>query len=175
MRAGGSNEKGGRFERKICVSLSLWLSKGERKDLFWRTSMSGGRATLALRADDKLEAQSGDISAISQLGHSLVDRYIIECKHRKDLQLGHALAGRKGNLIMFWENHKRLCAQYSKWPMLIARQNHMPVLLGVDLRGAAMFRTRSLRPTAVIAAHDLYVFDFLDFLALAQPQALRLN
>ena len=51
MRKGGGKEKGSSFERLVCKRMSMWLSKGERDDLFWRSAMSGGRATVQLRDD----------------------------------------------------------------------------------------------------------------------------
>ena len=47
------NKKGGGFERKTLKALSLWISKGERKDIFRRSIMSGGRATIALASGSK--------------------------------------------------------------------------------------------------------------------------
>ena len=41
----GKSQKGGAWEREFSKYLSLWITEGERDDVFWRSSQSGGRAT----------------------------------------------------------------------------------------------------------------------------------
>lgn len=53
--------KGQNFERQICKELSLWLSKGQRDDLFWRTAGSGGRATTRQKKGKNTAGAAGDI------------------------------------------------------------------------------------------------------------------
>ena len=45
-KPGYGKQKGGEYERTVCKKLSLWVSNGTRDDIFWRSAMSGGRATL---------------------------------------------------------------------------------------------------------------------------------
>ena len=54
MRKGGGKAKGSSFERLICKELSLWITGGEHQDVFWRSAMSGGRSTVAMKKGDKL-------------------------------------------------------------------------------------------------------------------------
>src|SRR5215216_6431446 len=42
--------KGPQWEREVCRALSLWVTNGERVDVFWRSAMSGGRATVHNRS-----------------------------------------------------------------------------------------------------------------------------
>ena len=81
MRKGGGKEKGSAYERAICKRLSLYVSKGKRDDLFWRSAMSGGRATLQAKKGKKAQAQAGDITSIAAEGNKLTSTFMIECKH----------------------------------------------------------------------------------------------
>lgn len=76
MRAG----KGSAFERKISKQLSLWWTKGERDDVFWRSQQSGGRATIRKRAGKTTSNQEGDITAMDVCGEILVRSICIELK-----------------------------------------------------------------------------------------------
>ena len=72
--------KGSNFEREICRELSEWWSCGKRDDLFWRTSMSGGRATVRNRQGKETHGQYGDIMATHPMGNSLIRLTTIELK-----------------------------------------------------------------------------------------------
>jgi len=129
MKRGGGKQKGSAFERVVCKQLSLWVSHQQREDCFWRTAMSGGRATL--HGATKVR-QAGDITAVAPEGNELVHRYVIECKFYRDLQLVAFLLFNKGKLAGFW---KVVCAEanrHGKRPMLIAQQNRLPTLVLMD-------------------------------------------
>lgn len=72
--------KGGEFERKIAKRLSLWWSEGDRDDLFWRTSQSGGRATQRSKKHQKTQGHYGDICATGSSGRTLTRLCTIELK-----------------------------------------------------------------------------------------------
>lgn len=57
-------QKGSQFERDMCRLFSRWVSGGDRDDLFWRTSQSGGRATACSRRGAALKSKGfyGDMS-----------------------------------------------------------------------------------------------------------------
>ncbi len=141
MKRGGGKGKGSEFERWVCKHLSLWISGGDRSDLFWRTAMSGGRATIMHRRGEKVGAQLGDISAVDKQGHILTDIYFIECKNYNDLAITSFLLKRKGTLYGFWEDVLKKSDQHNRSPMLIAKQDRYPpfVLLedGALMRGGA--------------------------------------
>lgn len=118
-------QKGGEWERQVCKLLSLWVSAGEHKDLFWRSAMSGGRATVARGA----VRQAGDICAVAPEGHSLTDRYYIECKIYKDLNLARFFIEQKGQLAAFWHETIKQAAIYNRSPMLVAKQNLYPAIV----------------------------------------------
>lgn len=133
MRAGGGHAKGSAFERTVCKRLSLWLSKGERDDLFWRSAMSGGRATLRLRQDlariQINKAQAGDITAINQQAYDFIEGLFIEAKHYANLGLARGFICHTGLLWKFWEKACADADRHAKMPVLIAKQNLYPIVV----------------------------------------------
>lgn len=124
-----SKQKGAHFEREVCKALSLWITRGRKEDCFWRSAMSGGRATFARKTTgDSLSRQAGDICAVSPEGHVLTDNFYIELKHVKDLQIDRMLEG-IGTLWRYWDVAVAEAAHYKRSPMLIAKQNMMPPLV----------------------------------------------
>lgn len=121
--------KGQLFERKVCVQLSLWVSGGKQRDCFWRSAMSGGRATVAFKRGVRLDRQAGDICAISPEGHVLTDRYFLECKHRRNINFQQFVLTGKGQLARWWEKTVREAKRHDREPVLIIRGNFMPVLV----------------------------------------------
>jgi hypothetical protein len=134
MLPGAGKRKGSAFERQVCVSLSLWMSKGANEDLFWRSAASGGRSTVAAAKGKRLATQAGDISAIHPLGSKLTDRFLIECKSYKDLNFAGLLL-KRGKLAEFWLECRKQAVQYQKAPMLIAKQNQQPIIVCLSREG----------------------------------------
>ncbi len=128
MRPGGGKQKGAQFEREICKRLSLWVSDGEREDVFWRSAMSGGRATVQHRKGVDVR-QGGDICAVAPEGHILCDEFFIECKYVKDLGFGTFIVNGTGKLRDFWLKCLEESARHKKSPMLIAKQNGWPTIV----------------------------------------------
>jgi hypothetical protein len=128
MRSKGK-QKGSAFERKVCKSLSLWVSSGEREDLFWRSAMSGGRATVGRKGGKDHAKHAGDISATSVEGHALTDVFYVECKAYLNLQIDSAMIKGVGKLIKFWDEAVAQADHYNKVPMLIAKQNQVPIIV----------------------------------------------
>lgn len=151
-------QKGSSFERKVCTALSWWVSKGADRDLFWRSSISGGRATVALRKGRSIKA-AGDICAVSPEGHKLTDIFFIECKHYKSLDLDAFIYGR-GKLAKFWTHCVEQALAHQRSPMLIAKQNNYDTLI-------LLLRTSRVRmqPLAEIGTAAVYRFD--DYLRTA--------
>jgi hypothetical protein len=129
MRTGGSKDKGSAFERMICRELSLLISKGTRKDLLWRSAMSGGRATIQLRDEVLNQTQAGDISSIDILSHWLIRDYMIECKHYANLEFTSGFLSKTGALYRFWNSLLSDATRRGKSPMLIAKQNNRPIVM----------------------------------------------
>jgi hypothetical protein len=72
--------KGSSFERFQAVTLSLWFSGGKRDDLLWRSSMSGGRATVRSKQGKQTANQHGDLIATDPSILPLTDLVSIELK-----------------------------------------------------------------------------------------------
>lgn len=72
--------KGANFEREICKQLSLWWTSGSRDDIFWRSSQSGGRATIRGRQGKRTAGSYGDIVALDPIGETLLKHFTIELK-----------------------------------------------------------------------------------------------
>lgn len=123
-----SKQKGGSFEREVCRRLSLWVSEGKSDDLFWRSAMSGGRATVRGKKGQKTASGQGDITAVTRKGNLLTDRFVIECKHYKDMGLDKYVYG-QGPLVDIWDKLLKEC-KYDKSPMLIFKENRRPILIG---------------------------------------------
>lgn len=127
MRPGGGKAKGAAFEREVCKRLSLWLTNGTREDTLWRSAMSGGRATVGRSKGKDLNAQAGDISSVHPASSAFCERYYIECKTYRDLQLAGLITG-TGTLLKFWRVTQEEAARYNKRPFLIAKQAKYPIL-----------------------------------------------
>lgn len=123
----GAN-KGASFERRICKELSLWVSRGKRRDIFWRSAMSGGRATVAMKGGVKLSAQAGDVSAVDRLGGLFIETFLVECKHYRSLDI-ISFVKRRGTLFDFWMKLRKEADRHHKIPFLIARQNNYPIFV----------------------------------------------
>lgn len=129
MQAGRGKAKGSAFERKVCERLSLWVTDGHRKDVFWRSAMSGGRATVAAKKGTSLARQAGDITAVAPEGHSLIDHFYVECKAYRELHIERFILNASGILSNFWKETIVQAKVHGRRPMLIAKQNNMPILV----------------------------------------------
>jgi hypothetical protein len=125
VRAGGGKQKGSKFEREVCRRLSLWVTDGAKGDVFWRSAMSGGRATVG-RGEVR---QAGDIAAVAPEGYKFCDQWFIECKHVRTLNLDSFLIKHTGVLAKFWTKARREANRYRRHPLIIARQNGWPILV----------------------------------------------
>ena len=139
MKTGGGKAKGGEFERYCCKRLSLWVTKGKRDDVFWRSAMSGGRATLQLRQEIVNMAQSGDMTAIAPEGYELCSLCLFEYKHYRDLKIANGLLKDTGFLAEFWRATVKAAARYDKAPVLICKQNLLPPIV-LCAPGLKLFR-----------------------------------
>lgn len=72
--------KGSQYERDVCRTLSLWWSKGKDDDLFWRSSMSGGRATVRSKKGKRTAGHYGDIVATDGRGRKFLKMFTVELK-----------------------------------------------------------------------------------------------
>lgn len=139
MKPGGGKAKGGEFERSVCKALSLWVSKGQNVDLYWRSALSGGRATVAKGA----VRQGGDITAVAPEGHVLTDQFYLELKHYKKLSIDCFLKG-KGPLLDIWNTTVKEATKYNRIPVLIYKQNNWPTIFCTSPQGVQQLKAELL-------------------------------
>lgn len=169
-----SKQKGSQFERLRCKDLSLWVSGGERDDVFWRSALSGGRATLALRKSNVGEhSQAGDISYVEGTGKILLSKFVIECKHYRDLEVGNVLFGQTtGHFIKFWQELRTLATTVQRNPLLICKQNQRPIIAVTNQKGMDVFKGWELPLPEKIGYHIAYIasqgFHILDYQTLLE-------
>ena len=123
MRAGGGKSKGSGFERLLCKQLSLWITHGEKEDVFWRSAMSGGRGTRLAAKGRDAQNSAGDITATGAEGHQLTDNFFIEAKFYRSLAIEAFLFKNSGTLWKFWNVCVAEAHKHTKAPLLIAKQN----------------------------------------------------
>lgn len=140
----------------------MWLSNGTNKDIFWRSAMSGGRSTVAMRKGDKLSAQAGDVSSVHKLGHVFIDQFVVECKAYKTLNYESLIKG-KGKLLEFWTKNLEEAKTHGKMSILIGKQNNFPVVVCLTRAGV---KRLALSDVVKIRVYDfdLYIVLWEDFL-----------
>lgn len=140
--------KGGGFERLVCKILSRWVTNGKRIDVFGRTAMSGGLATI--KGD--LIRQAGDIMAIAPEGFPLADYFFFECKHRKNIRLDIFLLRNTSALAHFWRKTCQEAKRHRKVPIMICRPNGLPIFVVTRPGALNKFTAKPLR--ALIDVYD---------------------
>lgn len=156
-----SKQKGAAFEREVCKRLSLWVSHGAKEDCFWRSAMSGGRATIAARSNRNLSAHAGDITAISPEGFQLADFAYIECKFYRDLRVSSFVVLKRGTLQGFWRATVKAARRHDKTPMMIVKENNMPALVITSI-GSLQVLTRNSRIDSIVAPERNWEMCFFD-------------
>lgn len=155
--------KGSEFERSVCKALSLWITVGKSVDVFWRSAMSGGRATVAKGA----VRQAGDITAVAPEGHILTDQFYLELKHLKKIDLD-GLIKDNGPLLAIWKKTQEEAAKYHRIPTLIFKQNHWPVVLCTTNAGIDKLKSAHL-VCVESASYDMCFIRFDDLLKTTFP------
>lgn len=168
MRKGGGKQKGAQFERDVCVKLSRWVSNGDREDIFWRSAMSGGRATLGRARGKRHSAQVGDISCIHPCGHRFIEAFAPECKNYANLDYPGLLTG-KGNLIKFWAEISKQASDHNKLPFLVAKQNRFPTFVCLNDDGRVKLMLHERRFALHSPQHDMWLIEAEKFFRVCTP------
>jgi hypothetical protein len=118
--------KGQQFERDICRKLSLWISEGKNDSLLWRTSNSGGRATVRGKKGKKTQGQYGDIAAIHPSAEWLTRYFTFELKRGYPKANLHDLIDGRASIWHVWiEKAKKTAKEAgSKTWAIIHKRNH---------------------------------------------------
>ena len=159
MRPGGGKSKGSSYELEVGKTLSLWISKGERKDLICRTVGSGAQFTAT-----KL-GKPGDLMAQDELAIKFFSKYVVECKFWKNLELIKFLYG-EGELYQALLKVKGEADINKKFWWLVAKQNHRPDLLFMPAECVAACHMNGSFKVKFHAIFDatVYMYRLKDFL-----------
>jgi hypothetical protein len=175
MRPGGGKAKGAQFEREVCKALSEWITNGKHQDVFWRSAMSGGRATVSHRKGTRLKAQEGDLSAIRREGIPFLNRFVVECKSYRDLSIKSFMQEEVTNqesALGFW---RTLLKVKGKRPMLVMKESRfLDTMVVLDSGGAMDLNITDIH-LAYFPLHDVRIILFSDFLDAAEFKVKRLR
>ncbi len=159
--------KGAAFERGICKALSLWVSDGKLQDCFWRSAMSGGRATIARTKGLILRAQRGDLTPIRKEGATFAYLFRTECKNYKNLKhhsmLRPPVKGDLKHMNGWWTELRRECEQANDLPFLVARDAGGTWVM-LNYEGLELLMPNKNLVVAAYPPHDAYVVAFADLL-----------
>lgn len=95
--------KGSSFERETAKKISLWWSGDVRDDLLWRSSMSGGRATVRAKSGKTTANSCGDLTALDAEGQSLLDLTAFELKRGYNTHSIQDLLDKTNGKGGFWD------------------------------------------------------------------------
>jgi hypothetical protein len=122
------SSKGSQYERDTCTQLSLWWSENKNDSIFWRTSMSGGRATTRAKQGKKTAFAYGDVTFTDPIGKPFISKCLLELKrgYTKDISILDFLDKNKGEplLLKWWnkaEKERRLANR--KYILIIFRRD----------------------------------------------------
>lgn len=130
MKIGGSKPKGNAAELDRGKELSLWLSHGERSDLFVRNVTSGAAFTVAAKKG-KFSGIPGDLMASDDdvRSNRFLRNFSVEVKHWKNLYLELALWNPKEELYKQLFKFIDQCKAFDRYYLFIAKQNYKKTLL----------------------------------------------
>lgn len=141
MKPGRGHAKGASFERRVCHDLSRFIDPKGDDTIFWRSSLSGGRATLHHRKGIGNETQLGDITCVHEKGRWLTEYFVLECKHYADLDFASSLLFGRGKLAKFWREVCKIAREKNREPLLIAKQNRTETLAITTKTGIRTIQT----------------------------------
>lgn len=136
MPGARSKNKGGNHEREINRKFSLWLSRGERTDLFTRNVLSGGAFTSSARRG-KPSGMPGDAAAAHPLAYEFLELFVLEYKHWKNIQADAILWMGQGELLRVIDRTEEQARDLGRSFMIVARQDRRPDILFLPLPVAA--------------------------------------
>lgn len=160
MKTGGSKNKGSEFERLVGKKISLWLSQGQRKDLICRTVLSGGQFTVSGLGNP------GDLMAQHPLAFKFFEKFVLECKHWKNVEMIRFLAADDCGLYKALKKVQREADKHQKFYMLIVRQNHQKIMLFMPTQAVGLFTNGLASRYHVLFSGNVYMYYFDEFLGV---------
>jgi len=125
--------KGGDNERTKSKEWSLWISEGNRDDIFWRTN-SGARATQRNKSSKTTANSYGDLVCLDPIGEPFLRICVVEVKkgYNKVIDLLSLIDSnaKKQTLQLFWRQVLKDAenAQKAGWgnePLLVVHRDHL--------------------------------------------------
>lgn len=176
--------KGSAYEREVCKLLSRWWTDGERDDIFWRSSNSGGRATVRKRQGKGTHGSYGDVAATDPIGEPLLKLFTIELKRGYSdcsvLDLVDALPGTKLQIAAFIEQAATAAenAGTPYWLLVHRRNRRLPLAIFpweavTHLKEAGMVAPSRVVSFRVNTLGRLVVIPMKDLLLALRPKAVE--
>ena len=136
--------KGSSYERDIAKEFSLWLTKGKRDDILYRSQSSGARFTQRRKSGKDTVNQAGDITFTDELGASFIKKYNLELKtgygkkNKDSITKWDVLdiidsKQKLPVLIAFWNQCTRDAELSNRTPLLIFRRNQRSSCICFDI------------------------------------------
>ena len=144
MKAGGGKEKGSGFERECCVLFSLWISRGQHRDLFERNVTSGGAFTSAAKRGVQ-RGVPGDLMASHPLSFPFLERFMIEAKFWNDLFLDRAMWNPREEICKVIREQEDRAAESKRIFLLVAKQNRRYPLIIMPAEAGIMIFSQAVR------------------------------
>lgn len=130
MKKGGGSNKGSAFERELCKKFSLWVSDGNRDDLYWRTAGSGARASVRGKKEMATANSCGDMGCLDPEGAWLTDSFMFEFKRGYNTwRVEDFLFKQKCALGLVWKKLSQEALKEKKFAVLILKQDRRQPLL----------------------------------------------
>ena len=160
--------KGSSFERHVSKKLSLWVTKNESDNVFWRSITSGARATMRRRFNKStVNEQFGDITSTDSSSKFFTDTLCIECKADGKVDLWDFAKKNivSPNMYQFWNTIKEEAKFTNKYPILIIKPNYKSVILVIGESLQQILDTNSFMELTPIFkfyedTEDIFIYDF---------------
>ena len=173
-----SSKKGGVFERKMAKDLSRWWSNGRDDSCFWRTAMSGGRATVRAKKGLKTRGHAGDLCSTDSFGQPLTRYCIIELKKGRqgDGTVQDLLDKKKGGTVYggWIEKLEAACGTHGTphWMIIHGRDRREPLVLFPIEAFRVLFRQK---PMMRLFQNDktLCLMRLQDFFDVVDPKDVK--
>ena len=154
-------QKGNSFEREVSKALSLWISEGKDKYLFWRSASSGAMAPRA-------GTDYGDITTMKPEGYPLIDKFTIECKRSKRWDLFTIMTSDKTPLNKWWEQTEKQSDEANNVPLLVFKLDRFPIMCALDFSDYNAIMSDPDRHRKIMVSNtelgEIVIFFFEDFM-----------
>jgi hypothetical protein len=173
--------KGANYERDICRRFSRWVTAMEREDVFWRSIMSGGRATISTKKgeiDLGKAYTSGDICAIRPEGHFLLSQFTVECKNYASFGIEvYLYGGQSSQFVKCWAQALDECRKRTQ-PLMCMKESRRGELMVTTWAGYEKLllgvpRNRDLRVICHFPDLDAVMFQLRDVLVAVDVAKMK--